>query len=214
MAKRVGTPMNEYPCRSVLYDRMRLQRLERNCAGPTKAFFVLFALPCSLDSRAHPRSLQWKVGMRLGRACPPKLCRRRRAAVHGVHSQTAGMDTYMETCRCRTGVVCVHDRTGKVAKSPDRVSRCQQPAEASFFSLPRREPGRNRTMEYCRFRRGSRRAFPGVHHAPRQSAHLLGHGGKALADWPHLSQLVVIGPPDQSGRARLWEEAIGAWLVK
>lgn len=27
-----------------------------------------------------------------------------------------------------------------------------------------------------------------VHHAPRQSAHLLGHGGKALADWPHLSK--------------------------
>lgn len=72
--------------------------------------------------------------MRLGRACPPKLCRRRRAAVHGVLAMEAWTRTW--TCRCRTGVVCVHDRTCKVAKSPDRVLQCQQPAEASFFLPP------------------------------------------------------------------------------
>lgn len=126
--------------------------------------------------------------MRLGRACPPKLCRRRRAAVHGVLAMEAWTRTW--TCRCRTGVVCVHDRTCKVAKSPDRVLQCQQPAEASFFpKVPSLDQSLGGIGRWSFFGSGAAHGerFQ-VHHAPRQSAHLLGHGGKALVDWPHLSK--------------------------
>lgn len=130
--------------------------------------------------------------MRLGRACPPKLCRRRRAAVHGVLVHVHSVPQAWTRTRTWKPVAvapasCAY-MIGRAKSQSHQIGCCSvssQPKRLFFPSLDERLGGIGRWSFFGSGAAHGERSQ--VHHAPRQSAHLLGHGGKALADWPHLS---------------------------
>ncbi|KAL6871278.1 hypothetical protein J3F83DRAFT_650909 [Trichoderma novae-zelandiae] len=109
----------------------------------------------------------------------------------------------------RAGAVCVRDRTCKVAGLPDSGGISAGSGSAASSSLlcssllrPTREWERQRDEAFVggigrwslfRSRRGTRSAFSQMHHAARQSAHLLGRLIGCIA-----AGFVAIGSPDQT----------------
>lgn len=215
IAQRVGT--NEYPysCRSVRQNEA-LETLERQRRPHQGLFFALPCLGCSLDSRGHTLDPSngnsgCALDVRARRSCAAvgePLCTEyllwRPGHVHGLVAVVPASCAYM---------------IGRVKSQNHQIGCCNVSSQPKrlFFSLPRPEPGSlweesddgafsvparlTESVSRCTTRRVSQPICWGT----AERHWLIGRISASI---------VVIGPPDQSGRARLLGGGNRRLLVK